>query len=351
MASQAAAVPYAAASQPSPMPGGGAGTAPAMHPQQMQQAAMQQHMAMMRQMQMMQAQMQAAAAAASRGFPFGQLQPGYAQGAMPSVGGQMAPGAYGYAPYSGAGDATNFGGSPGKGAGRGKGFGKGFKGKGKGKSSGRGSTRPKGEGEEADGDGEAAGEGSDEEEGARASRGQPSVISQAQRSARLRFEKDVLDRIQGRWTDESSPETTYTVEGNLVAVAGAEQSGRVFRNRLGVYGYEICWDARRFWHYLDLQALYAAGDQVDKVQWAPGKDSPPTQAITWLRAPPLPEGEAEGEEGEEGAKAEGDAAEPTAGTSAAAEKEGKAAAASGTVAPAADEGEATAAAVAEAAMA
>eukprot|EP00747_Dinoflagellata_sp_TGD_P115570 gnl/TRDRNA2_/TRDRNA2_172190_c1_seq2.p1 gnl/TRDRNA2_/TRDRNA2_172190_c1~~gnl/TRDRNA2_/TRDRNA2_172190_c1_seq2.p1 ORF type:complete len:359 (+),score=55.18 gnl/TRDRNA2_/TRDRNA2_172190_c1_seq2:93-1169(+) len=114
-----------------------------------------------------------------------------------------------------------------------------------------------------------------------------SAISQAQRSAQQRFEKDLLDRVQGRWVDESDPSILYVVEGNMCSVSSGENS-RVFRNRISVFGGELCWDARRFWHYLNLNALPALGEPVERVEWKPGEGSPPTKPITWLPAPPAP---------------------------------------------------------------
>jgi len=109
-----------------------------------------------------------------------------------------------------------------------------------------------------------------------------SAISQAQRSAQQRFERDLLERVQGSWADASDPNTTYAVEGSLCSVSGGENS-RVFRNRLGVYGGELCWDARRFWHYLNLSALPPLGEVVERVEWNPGEGSPPTRPIVWIR--------------------------------------------------------------------
>lgn len=215
------------------------------------------------------------------------------------------------------------GGKGGYGGGKGfggKGFG-GMKGKGKGKGKGKrdGPRRPPGEpredGEGGEGDAKE-GEDSGSPRGPTDPRRQieiaqrkaktrdRSAISDAQRSAQQRFEKDILDRVQGKWVDTSEPGTTYTVEGSLCSVA-TEGGGRVFRNRLSVFGGELCWDARRFWHYLDLPALYAQEDKVERVEWKPGKGSPPTREIVWTPAPPEPE-KTEGEE--DGADAAGEVA-------------------------------------------
>mmetsp|Transcript_28978 Transcript_28978/g.75331 ORF Transcript_28978/g.75331 Transcript_28978/m.75331 type:complete len:335 (+) Transcript_28978:1129-2133(+) len=124
-----------------------------------------------------------------------------------------------------------------------------------------------------------------------------SPIASAQREARLRFEKDILDRMQGRWGDEADPNITYVVEGSICSVSSGD-GGRGFRNRLSVYGVEFCWDARRFWHYLNLPELYSQGEIAEKLEWNPAKDSPPTTQIVWNRLPPLPEVEEEAKEGE-----------------------------------------------------
>merc|ERR1712008_244102 len=105
-------------------------------------------------------------------------------------------------------------------------------------------------------------------------------------SAQQRVEKDLLDRVQGAWIDAADPETTYMVEGSLCSVSGGS---RVFRNRIGLYGGDLCWDARRFWHYLNVPALPPSGDLVERVEWNPGEGSPPTKQIVWLRAPDQPD--------------------------------------------------------------
>lgn len=81
---------------------------------------------------------------------------------------------------------------------------------------------------------------------------------------------------------EEDPSISYHVEGSVCAVAG--QSSRTFRNRLSVYGGELCWDAKRFWHVLNFGALPPAGEEVQRVEWNPGKTSPPTKQIIWIRA-------------------------------------------------------------------
>lgn len=171
--------------------------------------------------------------------------------------------------------------------------GKGKKGKGKGKfNKGYGKGKFRSKDGDAEGDEKAEGDGDGKEDGdfpQRESRPVNPIVN-AQREARQRFEKDVLDRIQGRWTDESDPLTTYVVDGNICSVSSGD-GGRGFRNRLSAYGVEMCWDARRFWHYLNLMEMYKAGDLPERIEWNPGKDSPPTQKIVWLKAPPLPEGE------------------------------------------------------------
>ena len=81
---------------------------------------------------------------------------------------------------------------------------------------------------------------------------------------------------------EEDPGISYHVEGNVCSVAG--QGSRTFRNRLSVYGGELCWDAKRFWHVLNFSALPPAGEEVQRVEWNPGKTSPPTKQIMWIRA-------------------------------------------------------------------
>eukprot|EP00930_Biecheleria_cincta_P016197 TRINITY_DN1326_c0_g2_i2.p1 TRINITY_DN1326_c0_g2~~TRINITY_DN1326_c0_g2_i2.p1 ORF type:complete len:439 (-),score=91.32 TRINITY_DN1326_c0_g2_i2:82-1398(-) len=130
------------------------------------------------------------------------------------------------------------------------------------------------------------------------------AINQAQREAQERFQSSILDRIQGYWVDESDPAVSYEVEGDLCTVFGGANS-RTFRNWLAVHGSDLCWDAKRFWHKLNFQALPPSGEQVEKVEWNPGEGSPPTKQIIWLKAekpPPVAEDEDKQE------KAEGDEA-------------------------------------------
>jgi len=115
-------------------------------------------------------------------------------------------------------------------------------------------------------------------------------IAQAQKSAMHRFENDLLKRIQGRWVDGSDASTTYVVEENLCTVSGGENNRdkRVFRNRLSVINGELCWDARRFWHNLNLSSLPPLEEdvEVERVEWTPGEGSPPSNTIVWLRTAP-----------------------------------------------------------------
>lgn len=237
------------------------------------------------------------------------VQMGYGGGLMGKGDGGYGTGGYGTWGYEG---------------GKGKSKGKKGKGKGKGKFK-RTDAEGTEEGEKKE-DGEE-GEKKEGEEGEKKEPRQPSTIAgaqrearfradsrlapivNAQRDARLRFEKDVLDRIQGYWVDEADPKITYAVEGNICSVSNGD-GGRGFRNRLSVYGHDMCWDARRWWHYLNLPDLYAQGEDVQRLEWNPAKDSPPAQQITWTKtdAPPptaSPSGLEVGENGEQ----EGNAAE------------------------------------------
>lgn len=88
---------------------------------------------------------------------------------------------------------------------------------------------------------------------------------------------------------QEDPNISYLVEGGICSVSG--QSTRVFRNRLSVYGGELCWDARRFWHFMNFSALPPAGERVERVEWNPGQGSPPTKQIIWLRTDDADEAE------------------------------------------------------------
>mmetsp|Transcript_42037 Transcript_42037/g.121906 ORF Transcript_42037/g.121906 Transcript_42037/m.121906 type:complete len:285 (-) Transcript_42037:73-927(-) len=112
-----------------------------------------------------------------------------------------------------------------------------------------------------------------------------SAISQAQRSAQMRFEKDLLDRVQGSWVDESDRTVSYVVEGSMCTVSGGDNA-RVFRNRLSLYNGELCWDARRWWHCLNIKALPLGDEPLDRVEWNVGQGSPPTNDIVWVRGEP-----------------------------------------------------------------
>lgn len=160
------------------------------------------------------------------------------------------------------------------------GFGKGF---GKGKRSGKG--KKDGEGEGGEGDGEET------ERAPRVRRDEPPIVK-AQREAREKAEADILKNLQGRWKDAANEAIIYTVEGNTCSVSNkSEPDARVFHNRLSMYGVEFCWNAKRFWHDLNLTELRAQGDAVEKVEWNPSKSSPPAEQIIWLKAPPEPEEE------------------------------------------------------------
>lgn len=287
---------------PTPGPGGlGPGAAPPSslfgNPGEMnaQQAQMAQYMAAIQQQRQYMAaiQQQAVQAQGVGAYPMQPGMPPYP--GMPMMMGRMPgmPGKGGMmgAPDGGLSMMGAGGGYKGKGRGKGK-WGKGGKGKGKFKGKGKGEEGAEGgEGGEKLAEGEGGEKVTDEdghvsERPPRAPK-EDSPILQAQRSARQRFEKDILDRLQGRWVDEADSATFYEVEGNICSVSSGN-GGRVFHNRLTVYGVELCWDARRFWHYLNLEALYKEGDSPEKLEWNPGKDSPPTKQIIWLKAPPAP---------------------------------------------------------------
>ncbi|CAK0822339.1 unnamed protein product, partial [Prorocentrum cordatum] len=142
----------------------------------------------------------------------------------------------------GCGYGGQMGGCADKGAGRGQGDGAKGKGRGKGKGKGKfgggklGGAPPAFGGlSDAAADAAAAGDPRKQIELAqrRAKLRDRSAISQAQRSAQQRFEKDLLDRVQGNWVDASDSSVCYEVEGSLCAVSGGDNT-RTFRNRLGV---------------------------------------------------------------------------------------------------------------------
>mmetsp|Transcript_2215 Transcript_2215/g.4666 ORF Transcript_2215/g.4666 Transcript_2215/m.4666 type:complete len:319 (+) Transcript_2215:124-1080(+) len=242
------------------------------------------------------------------------MQPYAAGGGGQGMGGAQGCGGYGSWGYGGGGGGYGGGksngqgkGGKGKGKGRGKGFFSGEKGYDKGGSMAGAYDlwKPEGSVDIYDGtDPRRAIEIAQR----RAKQRDRSAISVAQRCAQQRFEQNLLDRIQGRWIDESDPGCTYVVEGSLCSVSSTANP-RVFRNRITLYGGELCWDARRFWHYLKIDSLPALGEEVARVEWIPGEGSPPTQPITWLKATSQEEdapgdGEAPREEGEEGDEAE-----------------------------------------------
>lgn len=172
-----------------------------------------------------------------------------------------------------------------------KGFGKGGKGFSKGK--GKGFSKGSGSGAGADSRQPWDLSGSDDPRRQielaqrRAKQRDREAIIQAQRSALQRFEKDHMERLQGRWYDATDPKTTYVVDGPLLSVAGGEGE-RVFRNRLAVFNGDICWDARRFWHKLNVDTLPPVGEEVQRVEWTPGEGSAPTKPVVWQRSPPDP---------------------------------------------------------------
>jgi len=241
----------------------------------------------------------------SPGFPFpgyGQMPQPRAPGGDPFDDGMSAAyaawgSAYGGQPGFGGGQpqqqyqaGKGFGG-PSESGGKGRGFGKG-KGKGKGKGgksfggAGYSSAGYSNEPVDASVDPKRAIEMAQR----RAKQRDTSAISQAQRAAQQRFERDLLDRVQGRWADASDPATIYKVEGSLCSVFAGDNS-RVFRNRLSVFGGKFCWDAVRWWHTLVLSSLPPVGEEVERVEWTPGEGSAPTRPVVWLRAPPEPEAE------------------------------------------------------------
>jgi len=207
----------------------------------------------------------------------------------------MMPAYPGAVPYVGAPQAGAKGGIEGKGGYGGKGKfskGGGMKGFGKGKRGGKGG-KSKGKGDDEDGEDGDAAEGEETERGPRIRKDEPPIVK-AQREARERAEADILKYIQGRWKDAADESIIYTVEGNTCSVSNkSTPEGRVFHNRLSMYGVEFCWNARRFWHDLNVKALKEQGepDAIEKVEWNPGKTSPAAEQIIWLRAPPEEEPE------------------------------------------------------------
>lgn len=213
------------------------------------------------------------------GFPgpmYGFPSP-YPQGIKGGSGMMMAgaPGGYGtYSGWGGSGFGGGYaGGAKGSGRGKGKGKGKGWK----------GGAPPF---SETDWLPEGDPRRQIEIAQRRAKQRDRAAIAQAQRSAQLRFESDVLSRVQGHWIDESDPSTTYFVEGGQCTVSGGENT-RTFRNRISVYNGELCWDARRFWHNLNLNALPPAGEEVYRVEWLPAEGSPAAATIVWVRGSSL----------------------------------------------------------------
>lgn len=193
-----------------------------------------------------------------------------------------------------------------------KGFGKGGKAFGKGK--GKGFSKGSGPGAGADSRQPWDLSGSDDPRRQielaqrKAKQRDREAIIQAQRSALQRFERDHMERLQGRWYDATDPNTTYTVDGPLLSVAGGEGE-RVFRNRLAVFNGDICWDARRFWHKLNVDTLPPVGEEVQRVEWTPGEGSAPTKPVVWQRTPPdRPPAAAEAEVNADAKEAPDDAA-------------------------------------------
>jgi len=275
-----------------------AGFAPS--PQQMQQM----HQAQLRQQV---AYMQQAMMAGYPGYPMtpypgapaygGQAYGGQVYGGLPQEGGCYS-GYSGYSGYTGKGKGK-FGDSKGKGK---KGYGKGGK---------------KGDEDKV---GDEAGKEDDEggEVAPRVRPDEPPVV-RAQREARERTEAAILKQLQGRWIDAADSAITYVVEGNTCSVTN-ENAERVFHNRLSMYGVDFCWNARRFWHNLDLKVLESndrnSDGQPAEVEWNPGKSSPPATQIIWLRderPAPLPTADAPDDELDSGPPV--DASDPTSALS------------------------------------
>lgn len=120
------------------------------------------------------------------------------------------------------------------------------------------------------------------------------VVLEAQRAAIIRFEQDHIHRLKGKWYDASDADRTYEVDGNLLSESAGENA-RVFRNRLTIYNGGICWDAKRFWCTLSIDALPPAGEDVERVEWKMGEGSASMTPIVWQRTPPEPKVAEDGE--------------------------------------------------------
>jgi len=169
-----------------------------------------------------------------------------------------------------AGPPMGLGGFGGKGKEKGK-FGKGGFGGGKGKKGGGKGKKDEGEDEGEEG----------EERAPRVRKDEPPIVK-AQREARERAEAIILKQLHGRWVDAADADISYTVEGTTCSVAN-KNGGRVFHNRLSMYGVEFSWNAKRFWHDVNLRELQSSGDEPEKVEWNPGKNSPPAEQIVWRK--------------------------------------------------------------------
>jgi len=222
-------------------------------------------------------------------------QVAYMQQAMmagyPSAAAFPMPSYPGATPYMGATPQALQAAGKGKGKFGGKGGLKG--GKGGGKQGGLKGGRTKGKGvDDGDADDDAADvDRVDEQDFNTKERKEEPPIVKAQRDARERAEAIILKKLQGRWADAADSDITYVVEGNTVSVSNSK-GGRVFHNRLSMYGTEFCWNAKRFWHDLNLQALNSSEQELPcRVEWNPGKSSPPAEQIIWKALPPEPEAE------------------------------------------------------------
>merc|ERR1719440_6341 len=202
---------------------------------------------------------------------------------------QAMPGAAPYNPYAQQGvvpqsQGGQFDFSQGSKGSNNKGFGKG-RGKGKGKGFTKGAFSDAR-------DSQSAGRADDDPKRAieiaqrRAKQRDREAIIQAQQSALKRFEKDHLERLQGRWYDSKEANVTYTLEGSMLSVESGANA-RIFKNRLSIFNGDICWDARRFWHKLNVDKdLPPVGEKVESVTWTPGEGSGSTKPIVWQRTPP-----------------------------------------------------------------